>query len=246
MDYMSCFDFDITYVKGELNKVADCLSHYFESNTPDKTHETHKYVWANTRIDPSGEDLPIPRFHELKKRVIEICALHSTKLRQSRRLVEQQDTQDLEAQAMAKAFAPPSGRNSELPPSIYTNDGQPTPDTDEDTTLADALFSRTPESTPTVIGDNEFLNTVKREYEQDALFAIVLKQPSEHKGFTMCDSLLWRTNTRGDEVLCIPWNPKVITTVMDQAHTTLGHFSDQCTAKYLWRWYWWPQLLRDV
>jgi hypothetical protein len=115
-----------------------------------------------------------------------------------------------------------------------------------ETTLTDALFYRTPKSTPTVMGDDEFLNTVKREYEQDALFTIMLKQSNEHKGFTMRDSLLWHTNTRGDEVLCIPRNPKVITMVMDQAHTTLGHFSNQRTAEYLWRWYWWPQLLWDV
>jgi hypothetical protein len=246
MDYMSHFDFNINYVKGELNKVVDCLSCYFESDTPDKTHETHEYVWADTWIDPSGEDLLIPHFHELKEQVIEICALRSTKLRWSHRLVEQQDNWDLEAQAMAEAIAPPSRRNSEPPPSIYTDDGQPTPDTDKDTTLADVLFYRTPESTSTVMGDNEFLNTVKREYEQDALFAIMLKQLNEHKGFTMRDSLLWRNNTCGDKVLCIPQNPKVITTVMDQAHTTLGHFGDQRTAKYLQQWYWWPQLLRDV
>jgi hypothetical protein len=102
------------------------------------------------------------------------------------------------------------------------------------------------ESTPTVMGDDEFLNTVKSEYEQDTLFAIVLKQPDKHKGFMMHNSLLWRTNTCGDEVLCIPWNPKVITMVMDQAHATLGHFGNQRTAEYLQRWYWWPQLLQDI
>jgi hypothetical protein len=84
MDYMSRFDFNITYVKGELNKVVDCLSRHFESNTPDETHETHDYVWADTWINPSGEDLLIPRFHELKEWVIEIRALRSTELRQSR------------------------------------------------------------------------------------------------------------------------------------------------------------------
>jgi len=32
IDYMSCFDFNITHVKGEYNKVADCLSRYYESD----------------------------------------------------------------------------------------------------------------------------------------------------------------------------------------------------------------------
>jgi hypothetical protein len=44
MDYMSRFDFDITYVKGKLNKVADCLSRYYESNTNVDVHDVHNYV----------------------------------------------------------------------------------------------------------------------------------------------------------------------------------------------------------
>ena len=32
MDYLSKFNFGIIYAKGELYKVADCLSHYYEHN----------------------------------------------------------------------------------------------------------------------------------------------------------------------------------------------------------------------
>jgi len=49
MDYMSIFDFDITYVKGELNKVADSLSRYFKSNIHADTHDIHEYVQADAR-----------------------------------------------------------------------------------------------------------------------------------------------------------------------------------------------------
>jgi len=49
MDYMSRFDFGITYVKGELNKIADCLSHYYKSDTSADIHEFHEYVQANRR-----------------------------------------------------------------------------------------------------------------------------------------------------------------------------------------------------
>jgi hypothetical protein len=59
MDYMSKFDFDITYIKGEYNKVADCLSRYYKNDTSADVHEFHDYVQADRRIDPKGEDLPM-------------------------------------------------------------------------------------------------------------------------------------------------------------------------------------------
>ena len=54
MDYMSRFNFDITYIKGEYNKVADCLSRYFESDTSADEHDFHDYVQANRKVDPDG------------------------------------------------------------------------------------------------------------------------------------------------------------------------------------------------
>jgi Holliday junction resolvase-like predicted endonuclease len=43
-DYMVRFDFDITYIKGEYNKVADCLSRYHENDTSEDVVEFHDYV----------------------------------------------------------------------------------------------------------------------------------------------------------------------------------------------------------
>jgi hypothetical protein len=59
-DYMSWFDFNITYIKGELNKVADCLSRYYENDNEHDIYEPHEYVHADAHIDPTGEDLPAP------------------------------------------------------------------------------------------------------------------------------------------------------------------------------------------
>jgi len=72
MDYISRFTFDITYIKGELNKVADCLSQYYENDTIQDVHMYNEYVQADPRIDPAGEDLPALRFKEIMDRVIEI------------------------------------------------------------------------------------------------------------------------------------------------------------------------------
>ena len=44
MDYMSRFTFDITYIKGELNKVADCLSWYYKNDTIQDVQMYNEYI----------------------------------------------------------------------------------------------------------------------------------------------------------------------------------------------------------
>jgi hypothetical protein len=83
MDYMSKFDFDITYIKGEYNKVADRLSRYYESDTSADVHKFHDYVQVDRRIDPDGEDLPMERLQEVKEREVEIRAMHAMETRRS-------------------------------------------------------------------------------------------------------------------------------------------------------------------
>jgi len=88
MDYMSKFEFDITYIKGELNKVADYLSRYFENDTSNDVHELHEYVQADRRINPDGKDLPRERYQEVVEKTIEICVVQVVKARHSQRLRE--------------------------------------------------------------------------------------------------------------------------------------------------------------
>lgn len=57
-EYLSRFDFEVTYVKGQYNIVADCLSRYYSSDLPGETHAGYQYVSADLRLDPDGGDLP--------------------------------------------------------------------------------------------------------------------------------------------------------------------------------------------
>ncbi|KAG6883826.1 hypothetical protein C0992_007681, partial [Termitomyces sp. T32_za158] len=103
IDYMLRYQFDITYVKGELNKVVDCLSRYFKSDTHDDVHNVYDFVQANKRIDLEGKDLPLHWFQEIAEHHIEIRAMQDHELRHSKRLKEQLEVQDLEAQGLASA-----------------------------------------------------------------------------------------------------------------------------------------------
>ena len=57
-EYLSRFNFEVVYVKGQYNIVADCLSRYYSSDRPGEQHADHQYVSADLRLDPEGEDLP--------------------------------------------------------------------------------------------------------------------------------------------------------------------------------------------
>ena len=103
MDYLSHFNFDITYIKGKLNKVADRLSHYYESNTRADVHEPHEYVQADACIDPQEEDLPNLCLQEITSKVIELCAIHDSECRHSKHLQEVQESWELEANLMEEA-----------------------------------------------------------------------------------------------------------------------------------------------
>src|SRR5882762_3005598 len=56
-EYLSRFKYEIMHVPGVTNKVADCLSRYYENDRYDEIHESHHYVSADVRLDPNYEDL---------------------------------------------------------------------------------------------------------------------------------------------------------------------------------------------
>jgi hypothetical protein len=71
MEYLVRFDFDIRYVKGELNKVADMLSWYYKHNYWTEVPEIQDYVNTDVRLDPDHDDLPKEHLFEVKEKVIE-------------------------------------------------------------------------------------------------------------------------------------------------------------------------------
>jgi hypothetical protein len=237
MDYMSRFNFDIMYVKGELNEVADCLSRYYESDTSADVYDPHEYVRADARIDPEGDDLPGPRLCELTEQVIELRAIHAGERRQSQCIQERTKECDLEAQIMVDAYT----RDNNIPSA-----GQVPDQPNNNMTLGDSLFQQLPNRKPTNLDDNSFLRAVQRGYADDKLFSLIKEKPQDYRGFSINEGLIYTSNPRGDQVVCIPHDRELITQLIDQAHNTLGHFGNQCTTEYLRRWYWWPRMGRDL
>jgi len=71
IDYLTRFDFDIRYIKGTLNMVADELSSYYEHDYWTSVPELHDYFNTDVRLDPEHDDLPKEQVFEIKEQVIE-------------------------------------------------------------------------------------------------------------------------------------------------------------------------------
>ncbi|KAG6881436.1 hypothetical protein C0992_001081, partial [Termitomyces sp. T32_za158] len=152
------YQFDITYVKGELNKVADCLLQYFKSDTCDDVHEAHDFVQAEKRIDPEGKDLPLHWFQEIAEQQVEIRAMQAHELRRSKRLKENVEARDLKAQGLADA---------------WTTEDVPIGDVssaDDNITIGQALNSAAPVSAAVDAGDAQLRRHIQQGYAKDTFF----------------------------------------------------------------------------
>ncbi|KAG6858798.1 hypothetical protein C0995_013828 [Termitomyces sp. Mi166 len=215
-------------------------------------HNVYDYVQVDKRIDPEGEDLPLHRFHKIVEKRVEIRAMQAQELRHSKRLREQKELRDLEAQQMVEATKTP-------------NKGIESSSHDDNPSLAQVLEKRTESSTTDddlavaqilAMGTKAPVNSehdeaqmrvhILQEYKKDWMYVEILNKPTEHPRFTIEQELIYTVNTEGAKVLCVPRDRSLITTILDQAHTIVGHFGYQKTLNYVHQTYWWPQMAKDT
>jgi hypothetical protein len=63
--YLSRFSYEVIYVKGKFNKVADLFLRWYQFYGPKDHVNPFEFVSADRRLDPEGIDLPIVRFIEV-------------------------------------------------------------------------------------------------------------------------------------------------------------------------------------
>ena len=92
---------------------------------------------------------------------------------------------------------------------------------------------------------------MRAHYHKDPLFMKVLHHPEAYLCFRIKDRLIWTKNRMGRDIVCIPqkafiWGRWLIKVILDQAHTTIGHFGQLSTSRYVRRFYWWPSMGADI
>jgi hypothetical protein len=180
-EYLSRFKFTVKHVPGELNKVADCLSRYYENDLSDEMHASHHYVSADVRLDPNHEDLTELRLTELRTPQV-----------MARRLRDRNEDRVAEADRLAQAVV---STEAGTVPHI--------PDSPDEITVGEALQDRPPLQ-PLVMGDLDFVHAVKTGYQDDSMFAKILAKPHHYPSFRMVDGVIFTKNQLGSDCVCIP------------------------------------------
>ncbi len=244
LDYLSRFSFDITYIKGELNKIADCLSRYYESDTMSDKYDYHEFVNADVRIDKNGEDIPLPRYNEVFNnqeyiRAMTVEVRRSARIK-NRKIIDNVEERTKEAEQMKAHTLDDISVVAEFVTTAMNN-------TLGDMTLAEALSGDTYGKPSPAPFTDRVIDNIKKSYMTDDLLQLVVTNPSEYSQFITRNGLIYTKNMANEEVICLPESARdIITNVIEQAHLIVGHFSIYKTTTYVRRWYWWPRMSKDI
>jgi hypothetical protein len=91
----------------------------------------------------------------------------------------------------------------------------------------------------------------RKAYHTDMVCNKILAHSEAHPRFRVVDGLIWTKNQMNRDVVCIPREVflrgrRIIETIIDHAHKAIGHFSQFKTSLYVRRYYWWPNMAKDI
>lgn len=215
MEYIGRFDFEILWVEGLTNRVADALSRYYASEEANTPHAPYDLVDADARLDPDGDTLD-------NDRVLELRAI---------RIEDRREDRDQEADDLVRYAPPPAPRTSGPPEddpiaSASTGVG-PALDalvaasidlrvTARDAYATDSFFRKIL-ADPTAYPRFKIADGLVWHLNRDDRW--VLGVPHAHV------------------------NKRLLTEIVtSQAHATLGHLGHRRTSDYVRRWFWWPSI----
>ncbi|KAG6869733.1 hypothetical protein C0995_000971, partial [Termitomyces sp. Mi166 len=178
--------------------------------------------------------------------------MQAQELCRSKRLKEQKELRDLEAQQMVEATKTPnkgiesSSHNDDPSLAQVLEKRTELSTTDNDPAVAQVLATGTKAPVNSEHGEAQMHVHILQGYKKDQMYIKILNKPTEHSRFMIEWQLIYTVNMEGAKVLCVPRDQSLITTILDQAHTIVGHFEYQKTLNYVHQTYWWPQMAKDT
>ncbi len=66
------------------------------------------------------------------------------------------------------------------------------------------------------------LTKIKKGYNDDKLFKLVIEDVQKYQTFTITNGIIWKKNIQNINMICVLRNCDMITTILTQAHEIIG------------------------
>ena len=267
LEKISSFSFEVVYIAGSENVVADALSRMYSNDSPGTVRAASEFTCHDVLDD---DTLPVSNDMGELPILAGVEAVVATR-RSSRVRVptaKAAAAQDMSMADDGRSFIRRTpvkrkeGGNTEhdspgtdVPSATQMTTDVPTPQITTEPTEpipADDSESSPDETSPMLVQNGpgiDLLKELRGRYAEDLFFKVVLEQPKDFRNFECKEGLVYlKENDR--RVLCVPkllvQGRSAREIVISEAHSILAHLGASKTLDYLRDHVWWKDIVSDV
>lgn len=269
IEKISCFQFEVVYVPGAENVLADALSRMYSDDSPNTVRAKSEYTYHDVVNDDMdiqiGKESDLPPMPSL-----ESAAVIPRQSRQAEpaETGRPETAKEFAARVKDRFVLKGPGERKEGGSSAQTSQPQkltirinpkktrapvqhiPDPIADE---AVSHVQQNPPFTLPQMLNEDingiDLIKELKGRLSEDPLFRKVLEDPKAFRNFTIKDDLIY-LKEKEKELLCIP---KILIgersareIVISEAHSILAHLGSSKTLDYLRDHVWWKEMVSET
>ncbi|KAJ3473941.1 hypothetical protein NLI96_g12741 [Meripilus lineatus] len=263
VDVLNEFNYEINYIPGETNTLADALSRIYSDEPMGTVHARSEYVQDE---NSDNEDPPELENEESMPIYTGSAAIIELEQRRSSRLAEkphkswakptrQRKPRNRDPKAVDIESTPESAKTNE--PTHVNNgeseNGMVKPYGDKQTPQGNPRKSADPQIPTIAVTMGDFgvpmPDGIKGRYGEDPFFREIVANPKDHRHFKEMGGLIFY-DREGTWLLCIPdvfiGQKRVREMIIEQGHSILAHLGTKKTLDYLKEEVWWKSMVDDI
>jgi hypothetical protein len=258
IEKISVFDFEVVYITGSENVVADALSRLYANDSPGTIRSSTEY----TSHDVLDDDTLVVQQNSLDMPILAGIEARIATRRSSRvrRPTEKAANADVDSPLTPKPSSPSSSAKSkhksvllDTPTSVERMEGGSavidTPIAEQNSQTSDAQDEA---AASLLTHENlgiDLLSGVRDKYKEDPFFRVILEKPKEYRNFEYKEGLIYLKDN-DTRTLCVPKalieGRSIREILISEAHSLLAHLGAGKTLDYLRDVVWWKDMVSDV